>query len=718
MLECTDGYRAAIVGDTRRIFLKAVIDIIDPDITYGTAAASDENPYSKSAQLHDKKLSPPVKYATLEHDRWLLDGSWGIYPEDPAGTEGHVGFQSQALCGEDGTFSPPAWVEMVFSSVSILQACSVYFSENPEDGVPTDFTVEVKQGGTAYYSKTFTGNRASSVSMEGFTVYNPDAIRVTVTRWSMPCRRFRAAEIIPGVYEEWGNDAICAFSAYQEASFSCLSLPYGTCTLKMDNLSRRFEPRSKNGVFQSIEERQAIPVSIGVRLADGTVEYQQLGVFYQYNGGWRTGDNGLSIQWDLVDIVGLLADRAFIPPAVLPTTLEGWLAALTAQLGANFQGHYRVDPNYAALPLTTEAANVSGKRCGDILRFACMASGTFPRADAATGYLTAEPYWNQGNKLDLDNMASYPVMKANDDLAAIIFKLYDGGNTQYVVSGNATAASQTVTVDNPFLKSRAAALAAARQILSTYGGNVLETVGRGDMSSEIGDVDTVWLNESSATTGRRRSQGFTFSNGVLRDCPSALLQASGSFLFQNRAVFTADGLWTAPAGVSQLRIIVVGGGSGGTSGTDGSWSSAGENGTDGSGGLVWAGTVSINAQQSFAVTIGRGGALGQPGGSTAFGAYSSANGQRFPLGYTDIASGDSYARTGVRQPLAGTGDGGAGGRGGVKGNRHTERKTTTGADGKPVTTTRTVVDNHPGNGTPGAAGASGCVAVYWDKEGA
>lgn len=706
MLECTDGCRAAVVGDTRRIFLKALIDIIDPDIIYGPAAAADESPYSKSGQLHDKDFSAPRRYASAEHNRWLLDGSWGVYPDDPADTEGRVGFQSGALCGQDGSFAQPAWVELAFSSVSILQACSVYFSERPEDGLPTDFTVEVKQGGTAYFTKSFSGNSAASVSLDGFTVYNPDAIRVTVTRWSIPYRRFRVVEIVPGIYEEWTNDTICEFSAYQETNFSCLSLPYGTCTLKMDNLSRRFEPRSKNGVFQSIEERQAIPVSLGARLADGTAEYKQIGVFYQYNGGWRTGDNGLSIQWDLVDIVGLLADREFILPETLPTTLEGWLAVLTAQLGPNFEGKYRVDPDYAALLLTAGAADVAGKKCGDILRFACMATGTFPRADASTGHLTAEPYWSQGNRLDLDNMDSYPVMKANDDLAAILFKLYDDGGTQYVVSGNATAASQTVTVDNPFLHTKAAALTAARAILGTYGGNVLEVTGRGDMSSEIGDVDTVWLNESSAVTGRRRAQGFTFSNGVLRDCPSTLLQADGSFLFQNRIVLTRSGAWTAPAGVSQLRLILVGRGGDGEDGTDGSWSEAGVDGQDGAGGLVWAGTVQINPGQAFELSI--------TDSASVFGAYSSANGKGYPLGYTDIASGESYARTGVKRPLAGSGDGGAGGKGGVKGNRHRETKQN--ADG--TTSSRMVVDNRPGTGTPGMTGASGCVVVYWDKEGA
>ncbi|MFR0798477.1 MAG: hypothetical protein ACLSHJ_06850 [Oscillospiraceae bacterium] len=490
----------------------------------------------------------------------------------------------------------------------------------------------------------------------------PDTIRVTVTKWSLPSRRMRVVEILPGVYEEWTEDIVAAFDCKQQGDVSCLSLPYGTCTLKMDNLSRRFEPRSKSGLFQSIEERQGVETYIGVRLADGTVEYKRVGVFYQYSDGWKTGDNGLTMQWDLVDIIGLLADRAYLAPTVLPITLSGWIASLVSQLGTNFADRYTVDADYADLAVTASSrAAVSGKKCGDILRWACMATGTWPRADAETGKLAVEPLWNQGSKITLENLVNYPTMKANQSLASLIFHLSDG--TEYVVSGNSTSSEKTVTIENPFLHTQAQALTAARLILSCYGGNQLELTGRGDPSSEIGDVDTVWLNESSATTARRIYQTFQFADGVLQGCQSKLLQADGSYLYTERAVFTESGSWTAPAGKTRLRVILVGHGGNGTDGEDGNFARAGKNGVDGLGGLVWADTIQINEQQTFAITIGE---------DAVFGPYSSANGKRYPNGYSDIQSGDSFARTGVAVPKSGTGDGGKGGKGGSQGRAHNE----------------------------------------------
>lgn len=733
MLELTDGYRSAVVGDVRRMLIKAMLEIVDPDITFGTAGSSGAASFSKPEQLHDKELSINSRYATLEPGRWLLDGSFRLIPDDPAQLTGEVGFVGDVLSGEDGTFASPVWAELTFSNCSILQACSVYFSDDAIDGIAEDFSVAVYSGDTAVYTQDFTGNTDTSVSLDGFTVYDPTAIRVTVTKWSLPGRRLRVAEIIPGVYEEWTEDILASINIQMRGNFACLAIPYGTCTLRMDNLDRRFEPRNKSGIFQSIEERQAIPIAIGCELEDGTVEYKRAGVFYQANGGWRTGDNAMTMQWDLVDIVGLLADREFKAPSTLPTTLAGWLAALVAQLGANFANKYHVDPDYADADATVNsAADVEGKKCGDLLRWVCMATGTWPRADAETGDLTAEPLWSQGNKLDLDNMVTYPVMKANDDLAVLTFQLYDDAKTVVNISGNATSSSNTLTVSNPFIHTAAQAQTAARQILSQYGGIKLETTGRGDPASEIGDVDTVWLNESSATTGRRMEQSFTFSNGVLRDCKSVLLQADGSFLFQNRVVFTESGVYHTGPNQTQARIILSQGGQGGARGGDGyvggsgnipgSGVSSGEGdpGLDGHGGKVWSGVVNVNPDTDYTVVIGKGGKAsavtgvpGEEGGETTFGVYSSANGKVYSPSFTDIANGDAFGRTGVEVPISGTGDGGTGGKGGSAGSGYWEQLFWD--DGRPRGW-HFEVTVQPGPGQPGVDGADGVCVIYWDKE--
>lgn len=716
MLNQTEAYKEAIVADHRKTIPRAVVDISDPDLVYGEPTSSGVSPIAKPEQLHDKVFTSSSRYITLEKNRWALDATQTPVPDD-LNVDGQVSFVGNVLSDSEGNLS--AWVELPFSDVDILQACSVYFSTSELDGIPVDFTVEVYQGGTVQHTKTFTGNTEASVLLEGFTVYNPDAIRVNVTKISTPNRYLRVNDIIVGVYEIWDGNIISAFDVYQQGNFSGLALPYGTCSLSMDNKSRRFEPRRKDGIFQSIQERQALDLSIGVDSPDGVV-YMPIGRYYQYSGGWRTGNNGLTMQWSLVDIIGLLADRQYILPSTLPTTLEGWIQSIVSQLGDNFSDKYIVDPDYASLSLSVyTSTDIAQMSCGELLRYACMATGTWARADASTGKLAVEPYWNQGNSLDLDNIESYPTMSANDDIAAVIFTLANSSRTQVVISGNSTTSNFTVAVKNPFIKTQEQAVTAAKMIISTYGGNRITTFGRGNPASEIGDVDTVQLDESSATTARRMAQSFSFGSGILKSCQSILLQADGIFLYEDYAVITEDGTWTAPEGVTQLRIILVGGGTGGGRGEDGSYFGEGAHGENGSGGKVYSEVININEGQSFDIVIGQGGAkaeeegeAGEEGGDTTFGAYSSANGSYFTPSYTDIETGNAYARTGTYAPLDGTGDGGRGGDGGSRGYYYTVTVGGATSMGDSYTEEQ-IVDITPGVGKRGVDGASGCVVIYW-----
>lgn len=724
MVKTSEAYRRAIVGSPRETGILAVVDLTSPDEEVLPVTSSGQAPWSRPEQLHDRIMDDPPRYATLEDGLWLLDGSFDLFPDDYQVPE-HTGFAGDALCGLDGYFSEPwPWVQINLRGARVLQAVSLFFPADPVFGFPLDLTVEVWSGEQLVYAREFTGNTDTDLTVRDFTVYDPSAIRITVKRWSLPYRRVRVSAEVSGLYERLDTGDLYSFTVTMNGQFSCLSLPYGSADVAMDNADRRFEPRKKGSLFQSIEERQGIDLSLWCKTEAGR-EHMPMGRYYQAGNGWKTSVNDPVLKWRLVDIIGLIAGRTFLVPDILPTTLEGWLRALVGQLGVNFETRCHADPEYAQLPVTANSReDVTGKKCGDILRWICQATGTWPRADQTTGDLTAEPLWNQGNKYTLDNLEDYPAMRANDSLAALIFRLSDG--TEYVVSGNSTSSEDTKTIINPFLHTTAQALAAARLILAQYGGNIIELTGRGDPSSEIGDVDTVWLDESSAATARRMSQTFQFQDGVLQGCRSTLLQADGSYLWEEFVVLTEDGIFTAPPGVHRLRVVLGQGGQGGGFGANGwvkpfyNFSNSvgwgyGDPGQDGQGGAVWFGVIDCNEGQEFKVHLGVGGTPaavagvpGQLGEHTTFGVYSSANGKIYENGYTDIANGQSFARTGVAAPLPGTGDGGRGGEGGEPGYGYLYQKE--GDLGYRYTEVR------PGGpGHPGVAGAAGFAMISWDK---
>ena len=158
MIDATPAYRAAITGDARRIFLKSVIDISDPDMIFGSVESSGFAPFARPEQLHNKVFSLDAKYTTLELNRWVLDGGSVFVPEDMQTIPGEVGAVSDEMSDESA--STGSWIQLNFSNVSILQACSVFFPTPDTDGVPVDFSVDILQGNTVAYTQEFTGNRA------------------------------------------------------------------------------------------------------------------------------------------------------------------------------------------------------------------------------------------------------------------------------------------------------------------------------------------------------------------------------------------------------------------------------------------------------------------------------------------------------------------------------------------------------------------------------
>lgn len=724
MIVHTESYDKAVTASSRRMFARAVFDLVDPDAEIDGVSSNSESEISLSDQVVNRgQGSSDQRIATLELDRWLLDGSFEIRPDDPTDREGQVGWESDGLCGVDGAFALPyPYIEMALTNVSILQAVSLEFSDDPLDGYPVDFYVELWSGSSLLETVEVTGNTGNIVVVGDFTVNNPTKIRLTIQKWSVPYRRVRLARFMLGLFETWDSSVIQDIDIYTEVTFSGLKIPYSSCTIRVENKNHRFDPYAPNAIFNSIEERQAIVVDLGLRLEDGSIEWIPGGTYYQQSAGWSLQD--LTVSWELLDIIGMLVKRKFVIPATLPTTLAGWLGAIMSSLGVNFSKKYIVDSNVGALALTATADKVAEKTCGEILRFACMATNTWPRQDFETGFLRVGKLERlEGNRITLDNMPRYPEMSANDDIADITFELDSG---EVVFPGNNTDSEVSLSVKNPFVHTEADARKAVVSCLFEYGGRSFSVVSRGNPTSECGDIQSVDTQFLSTISARLYKQQLKLDAGVMRKMPSYLVQSPNDSMYANKVVLTGSGTWTAPA-AGAVKITLIGGGTGGMGGGGGNmhseWNSPEDNagGIGGDGGKVYILETTATEGQVFAYACGTGGSAGAggsvgndgkpgaEGSDTTFGVYDSANGVRYTVGLMDIQSGAVYAKKGgdygyLVEGL--NGSGGAGGKQGKNGKRVTVVNPETGES-------YTKVKARPQAGTAGQPGKAGCVIVEW-----
>lgn len=160
------------------------------------------------------------------------------------------------------------------------------------------------------------------------------------------------------------------------------------------------------------------------------------------------------------------------------------------------------------------------------------------------------------------------------------------------------------------------------------------------------------LPVASATTlgGVKIGDGLTITNGILSS------GVTGGNATHGEQLFTANGTFVVPEGVSLLVVTAVGGGGGGGgggySGSSGS-ANSGANGT--SGVMIENRTVFVNEGQTLAVIIGRGG----NGGNAASNGWDEGAGGAAGDSSTGTAGG--YGGHGYNGVGAGGGGGGAGG---------------------------------------------------------
>ena len=199
-----------------------------------------------------------------------------------------------------------------------------------------------------------------------------------------------------------------------------------------------------------------------------------------------------------------------------------------------------------------------------------------------------------------------------------------------------------------------------------------------------------------ASTGIISEQNTAASSFLKADCKiitGYTPTGQGNF-YHNRALITANGTWTVPAGVTDIRIALIGGGTGGQGGYDGeiggggiydpSWGESGDlhtytdrdrylgeyytdqplkkggaGGEPGAPGKTYVVDKTVAPGEVITIAVGSGGAGGSRNGSagsagtattaasTSLGTLSSADGTSTEAGYYDVLGGAAFGAGGV-----------------------------------------------------------------------
>lgn len=409
----------------------------------------------------------------------------------------------------------------------------------------------------------------------------------------------------------------------------------------------------------------------------------------------------------------------WLPIATRRENLTQVLFAIGATLKVDFDGAIRIEGLWSGEASAIDAGEI-------------YASGTVDYATPVTEVIVTEHAYSQsatettelfkgttsaGDKITFDEPCY--------DLAATGFSVLDSGANWATVSAGSgvltgkkythvtrqvtqqikpktrelvTQSGNTVKVESATLVSLVNATAVAERLAEYYSHNERINYKIATKREIPGDVVKIAHPYGGTVSGCIESVDITVS-GKLAAEESVLIgykpQDIGEQEYYDTVeVLTENGAWTVPDGVTNLRIVLIGGGAGGNPGKQGKTASeysggysenssvtdhsdtysgygtyyggdGGAGGTGGVGGKILQANVEVASGDTFDITIGQGG-IGKTfgandeshnGGNTTFGSFSSDRGSASPIGYVDAISGKVYGGTGENGIAGGKGGG-------------------------------------------------------------
>ena len=172
-------------------------------------------------QLYDKAFDAPKRYATLEKDRWALDGTFDIFPGQSADLIDDVGFMVTAYAMGMG-FSPPLHgCNLILAMFPFCKPVLFGFLLTRLMGMQLILPSRLSKAGQLISARLLlaTGLFPLALTDSRFiTRRNP----LTGYKRSIPFRRLGRLKFVPpGIYEkQWtNNDILASLDISQEVNF-------------------------------------------------------------------------------------------------------------------------------------------------------------------------------------------------------------------------------------------------------------------------------------------------------------------------------------------------------------------------------------------------------------------------------------------------------------------------------------------------------------------
>lgn len=227
--------------------------IVDPSAKKnGTASASDSAPGTSAAETISDRETISGKFAGLELNRWVLDGTIDI-PNDSFDGQ-YVGWWSGVVSNESAEMASTITFE--FSAPVSTIGWAMLFDEKMNQ-YPAQITITAyaSNGSTVATGTKMITQARQNISM---TAANYTKLTIQFDKTFLPKTRARLRQIDFGLTETYENDSLANVQIVEEASVSCDAFPSRQISFTFDNSDHRYNILNPDGIFAGIQDGQKL----------------------------------------------------------------------------------------------------------------------------------------------------------------------------------------------------------------------------------------------------------------------------------------------------------------------------------------------------------------------------------------------------------------------------------------------------------------------------
>lgn len=216
--------------------------------------------YSKTANLNLDSYTV-TKAATLEKNRWVLDGTWQSFPINPSSSSYKWGLVGSTLSDSYASAEIPLMtITITFSSTHSAYGLTFEFDQYDDMNYPNNLFIQWLNDDTVLDSATYYPSGYTFATENKVENYNK--INIVVCGTNRAYRYPRIKSITHGVTKYFLQNEIISAKAVQEIDITGVKLPISKLTAKVYSPNDEFNLLNPQGLYSLIQSRQRIDVQI------------------------------------------------------------------------------------------------------------------------------------------------------------------------------------------------------------------------------------------------------------------------------------------------------------------------------------------------------------------------------------------------------------------------------------------------------------------------